>query len=100
MRNPFFIIITFTSLSKNKQWISTKEAQLLPILGISTIILFHSESSITAHQSEQRPLTYAAAYADITFLPFLRRRANTCRPLFVLIRARKPCTFLRLRFFG
>src|SRR5690625_1662110 len=77
MRNPFFIIITFTSLSKNKQWISTKEAPLLPILGISTKVSFHSYSSITTHQSEKRPLTYSAAYADITFLPFLRRRANT-----------------------
>src|SRR5690625_6624135 len=85
MRNPFFIIITFTSLSKNKQWISTKEAPLLPILGISTKISFHSYSSITTHQSEKRPLTYSAANADITFLPFLRRRANTCRLFYVLI---------------
>src|SRR5699024_10954262 len=40
------------------------------------------------------------SYADSTFLPFLRRLANTLRPFFVLIRVRNPCTFLRLRVFG
>ena len=32
--------------------------------------------------------------------PFLRRRASTLRPFFELIRARKPCLFLRLRRLG
>jgi hypothetical protein len=40
------------------------------------------------------------SYADNTFLPFARRRANTLRPFLVAMRARKPCTFLRLRTFG
>src|SRR5699024_2183684 len=39
-------------------------------------------------------------YADNTFLPLRRRRANTLRPFLVLMRVRKPCTFLRLRLFG
>lgn len=32
--------------------------------------------------------------------PFLRRRASTLRPFFELMRARKPCLFLRLRRLG
>ena len=40
------------------------------------------------------------AYAERTFLPFLRRAARTLRPFFELMRARKPCTFARLRVFG
>jgi hypothetical protein len=40
------------------------------------------------------------AYADNTFLPLRRRAARTLRPFAVLIRARKPCTLLRLRLFG
>jgi hypothetical protein len=39
-------------------------------------------------------------YADNTFLPFWRRRANTLRPLLVLMRLRKPWTRARWRFFG
>src|SRR5690242_1958837 len=40
------------------------------------------------------------SYADNTFLPLARRLANTLRPFLVAMRARKPCTFLRLRTFG
>lgn len=40
------------------------------------------------------------AYADKTLRPLRRRAANTLRPFFVLIRARKPCTLLCLRFDG
>ena len=40
------------------------------------------------------------AYAERTFLPFLRRAARTLRPFFELMRARKPWTLLRLRVFG
>lgn len=32
-------------------------------------------------------------YADNTFLPFARRRANTLRPPTVAIRALNPCVF-------
>lgn len=39
-------------------------------------------------------------YADNTFLPLRRRAASTLRPFLELIRARKPCTLLCLRFFG
>lgn len=38
--------------------------------------------------------------ADSTFLPFFRRARRTFRPLPVLIRFRKPCTFFRCRRFG
>lgn len=34
------------------------------------------------------------------FLPLLRLRFNTLRPLSVAIRLRKPCTLLRWRFLG
>lgn len=42
----------------------------------------------------------SVAYAERTFLPFLRRAARTLRPFFELMRARKPWTLLRLRVFG
>ena len=45
-------------------------------------------------------LIVATGYADNTLRPFWRRRANTLRPLLVLIRARKPWTRARWRFFG
>lgn len=38
--------------------------------------------------------------ADSTFLPFFRRARRIFRPLPVLIRFRKPCTFFRCRRFG
>ena len=53
------------------------------------------------HPLKQKKTTdFSVAYADNTFLPLRRRRAKTLRPFLVLIRARKPCTFLRLRLFG
>ena len=39
-------------------------------------------------------------YAVSFFLPLLRLLFNTLRPFNVAIRLRKPCTFLRWRFFG
>src|SRR5690606_23966358 len=57
-----------------------------------------------AKQNGKRPRQpwslHSARQALITFRPFLRRAARTLRPFFVLIRLRKPCTFLRLRLFG
>jgi hypothetical protein len=34
------------------------------------------------------------------FLPFRRRRLNTARPAFVLIRSRNPCVRFRLTLLG
>lgn len=49
---------------------------------------------------KKKPLIVSVAYAERTFLPFLRRAARTLRPFFELMRARKPWTFARLRVFG
>lgn len=43
---------------------------------------------------------WSVAYADSTFLPLRRRRANTLRPFFVLILSRNPCTLLLFLLFG
>ena len=45
----------------------------------------------------------APVYSLLTvsrFRPFARRRFNTNRPFFVLIRTRNPCVRLRRRVFG
>ena len=67
------------------------------------------ETSVLTHKGDQsggvvrRREPASGAYAPLTvrrFLPLARRRFNTRRPFFVLIRTRNPCAFRRLRTFG
>ena len=59
-----------------------------------------SPYSCLADKFKKKTTDGPVAYADNTFLPLRRLRANTLRPLAVLIRLRKPCTRWRWRFFG
>lgn len=45
-------------------------------------------------------LAHIHNYAAKDLRPFWRRLLSTRRPFLVLILLRKPCTFLRVRFFG
>ena len=47
-------------------------------------------SSRLPHRHSQKKSPEGDFYADNTFLPFLRRRANTLRPPTVAIRALNP----------
>ncbi len=60
----------------------------------------HCFSSHSSAKKQKKTTDFSVAYADNTFLPLRRRRAKILRPFLVLIRVRKPCTFLRLRLFG
>src|SRR3989338_2579767 len=49
----------------------------------------------------QQLSNYLCSAETVSFLrPFARRRANTERPFFELMRERNPCVFARFRFFG
>jgi len=51
-------------------------------------------------RGKKAPVNSGGHQADNTFLPLLRRRLITSRPLPAFIRARKPCTFFLCLFFG
>ena len=65
-------------------------------------MIFHdpSPNDLKSPHTLKKTTDGPVAYADNTFLPLRRLRANTLRPLLVLMRLRKPCTRWRWRFLG